>query len=137
MPNNRNLRDVLLKVTKALPASTTAAVSTGIDTQNSANGDFVAEVEFLLSAPVLTTGELPDTKTMTYTIEHDTDSAFGTVATLLTVPTVQTGSTGAAAFTYRFVPPSTCKRYVRAKVTPSASGTGDASGKSMTLEVLS
>jgi hypothetical protein len=137
MPNNRNFTDALLKVSRALPASTSAVLSDGIDLEQHATGDFLAEVEFNLSAPALSTSQLPDTKVMVYSIEHDTDAAFGTVTTLLTGPT-QTGAggAGAAAQEYIFRLPTTAKRHVRLKITPSASGTGDASGVSATLQVV-
>jgi hypothetical protein len=140
MPNNRNLKDASLKVTKPLPASTTATATDGINLQNSTKGDFVAPVEFLLTAPALSTAQLPDTKTMTYTVETDTDSAFGSAKVVMTLNSLtQTGAGGAGAVggSERFRLPTNVEQYVRAKVTPSASGTGDASGVSMTLEVLS
>lgn len=140
MPSNRNLRDSLLKVTRALPASTSAVASSGIDLGSNATGDFVAGVEFLVSAPVLNTTQLPDTKVMVYTIETDQDSAFGSAKILYTLTALtQTGAggAGAAAGSERFRLPTNCERYIRLKVTPSGSGTGDASGVSATLEVLS
>jgi len=132
------MKDALLKQTKALPTAAAGSTSTtGIDLGESTRGDFLADVEFLLSAPALTTTMLPDTKTATYIIEHDTDSAFGTAATLIDKAIVQTGAAGAgaAAATYRFRLPTTVKRYVRAKCTLGANTT-DSSTLSMTLEAL-
>src|SRR4051794_8714278 len=77
------MRDASIKVTKALPTAASGSVtSAGIDTGKGSFGDQVADVEYLLTAPALTTTMLPDTRTATYIIEHDDDSAFGTVATL-------------------------------------------------------
>jgi hypothetical protein len=136
----RNVRDAKLIVTKTLPASTTAVVSDAIDLEHVAAGrDFEDNMEVLLSAPLLTITELPDTKTMTYKLEHDDDVAFGGAANVYGSDLiVQTGATGgsAAAVTKRVRLPSDVKRYVRAKATPSGSGTGDCSGKSMTVEAL-
>lgn len=118
MPNNTNLDDVLLKISTALPQSGAAASSAYIDTMNSSTGDFLAEGDISVDAPALTTTELPDTKTVTYTIEHDTDSAFGTTSTLFTIGT-QTGAggAGAAAANYRARLKEGVKRYVRATAT--------------------
>jgi hypothetical protein len=140
MPNNRNLRDTLLKVSGALPASTTATATTGLSLLTGVNGDFVAPVDFLVTAPALTTSQLPDNKTMTYTVETSapSDAVFGSPSTVYTLGT-QTGASGAgsAGATYKFRLPSSAQGNVRVKATPAASGTGDASGAKVTLEVLS
>ena len=136
----RNVRDAQLIVTRALPASTSAVNSTAIDLEHAAAGrDFEAGCEVLLSAPLLTITELPDTKTMTYKLQMDEDSAFGSPTSIYGSDLiVQTGATGgsAAAVTKRVKLPSDVERYIRAVATPSGSGTGDCSGKSMTLELL-
>jgi hypothetical protein len=133
MPNNTNFNDVLLKQVHVLPTSAAAASSSGIDLMNSSTGDFLAEGDLSIDAPALSTTELPDTKTMTYTIEHDTDPAFGTTTTLATIGT-QTGAggVGAAAAQYRYRPPETVKRYVRATATLVAAA-GNPSAKSFTF----
>jgi hypothetical protein len=133
-----NIRDLQKKVTKALPSSASGTVHTdAIDTENSARGDFTAALELLISAPALTTTMLPDTKTCTYKIEHDTDSAFGTVADLYPSVIVQTGanSGGAAAATFRTKLPTNVKRYVRVAIT-LGSQTTDSSSKTATVELL-
>lgn len=140
MPNNRNLRDSQLKVTKALPASTTATATDPIDLGSGTRGDFVAEVQFLATVPALTTAQLPDTKTMTYTVETDDNAAFTSAKVVVQLAGLtQTGATsaGAVGSTQTWVPSTDTEEFVRLKATPSASGTGDASGASMTLEVLS
>jgi len=136
MPNNRNLKDALLTVTAALPNGAANTSTPGIDLGHSTRGDFVAPVEFLLSIPALTTSEQPDSKVLTYTVETDTDSNFGSPTVAMTLGT-QTGAggAGAAAVEFRFTLPTTTERYVRTKATGSASG--NSSTKSMTLEVLS
>lgn len=128
------MKDANLKVTKVLPAGALTVTSDAIDLMTSTRGDFLADVEFLLSAPALTVGQLADASTVTYSIEHDTDSAFGTVATLFASALVQTGAggAGAAAATYRFRLPTTVKRYIRAKAVKT--GAADASAASLTLE---
>lgn len=132
----QNVRDALLKATRALPASTAAVTSTAIDTGTGTGGSQLADVELLLSAPAVSTGQLPDTKTFTYAIIHSDNSDLSSPSTLFSAVITQTGSTGAAAATKRFGLPTDTKRYVGFTITPSASGTGDASAATATLEVL-
>lgn len=132
------LKDALNKITRALPASTTAVTSaSAIDTGKSTSlGHQGGEFEFLLSAPAVTQAQLPDTKTFTYDIIHSDNADLSSPSTLIEDCIVQTGSTGAAANSYRFRLPSSAKRYIGFKVTPSGSGTGDASAATATLEAL-
>ena len=125
-----NLRDADLIATKALPsAASTTVTSSAIDLGERAKAvDVVAEV------PALSATILPDTRTMTTTVEVSNDSAFGTYSTIST--TVQTGasSAGAAAISVRAsVPP--VFRYARAKVVSGASTT-DASALSATFAAV-
>lgn len=131
------LRDATHKVTKALPNGIGAVNSDGIDLgAKTARGEFLAKTELLISAPILTTAELPDTKTIVYKVEHDDAVGFGGVATLADRVLVQTGAggAGAAAATVRFRFPSDVKQYVR--VTATNDGTGNADGISLTAELL-
>ncbi len=132
------IKDAGLKVTRALPASITAVTSTAIDTGKSSRGDQPGELEYLLTAPLVTITELPDTKTMTYAIIGSDSSDLSNPTTLIPNAIVQTGATGGsqASSTYRFRLPTTGKRYLGVSITPSTSGTGDASGKSATLEAI-
>jgi len=136
MAGGYNVRDAALKKVSALPNGAVTTTTTGIDTENGTFGDCVAEVEALLSVPALTTGELPDAQTITYTIEHDTDAAFGTAVKLFDT-FVQTGAggAGAAANSFRTKLPTSVKRHIRAKAVKT--GASNASTKSMTIEVLS
>jgi hypothetical protein len=130
------VKDAALKVTKALPNGAATVYSDGIDLGHGSKGDFLAEVEFKISAPALTTTQQPDAKTLTYTIQHDDAVGFGTVADLYPGVIVQLGAggAGAAAATFTARLPVDVKRYVRVKAVGSASG--DASGSSLTFEVL-
>ena len=130
------IRDELLKKTKALPNGAASVTSDPIDLETGSRSDFVANCELLLSAPALATGELGDGATMKYAIETDDNSGFSSATTLIVDAIVQTGAggAGAAAATKRFTLPTNVERYVRAKATNSAAG--NASGKSLTLEVL-
>ena len=102
-----NVRDDNFIATKALPNGATTIYSAGLDLGAlSDQGHRVAECEVLISAPALATAALPDTKTMTYSIQHDSDSAFGTAADLAPSVLVQTGASGAGAAAATF--PSRC-----------------------------
>lgn len=132
-----NVRDANLIITRALPNGAATVNSNGIDLgSKTAWGDRLAQCELLLSAPALTTTQQPDAKTLTYTIQHDDASDFGSAATLAGSVIVQTGAggAGAAAATFRMKIPTNCKRYVRVAIVGSA--TGDSSGASATLELL-
>jgi hypothetical protein len=132
------MADAKLSVTRLLPAAASATVnSLGIDLETGTRSDFVAATEVLVSAPALSTTIAPDTRTMTYRIQHDTDSAFGTAATLVDNLIVQTGAggVGAAAATARFKLPTNVKRYIRLQIVSGASTT-DASALSATMQLL-
>ena len=130
----RMLRDLELQVTKALPNGAATVNSGSIDLEHSANGVHVADCELLIEAPALATADLPDTKTMTYDVEHsDNDSSWSDLANGVLVQTGADGA-GAAAASARVRLPSTAKRYVRAVATNS--GAGDASDKSMTVGLV-
>lgn len=135
-----DLKDALLKLTRALPASTTAVTTaSSIDTGKSTDlGKQLADVEFLLTAPLVTTAQLPDAKLFTYDILVSDNADLSDPTTLIENCIVQTGAAaaGAAGTTYRFRLPSTAARYLGFNVTPSASGTGDASAATATLEAL-
>lgn len=136
--HTHQLADAQLTKTKALPAAATSITTDAIDleAQVGSNTAFLASCELKVTAPVLTTGELPDAQTMTYLIEMDNDAAFGSPTTLHPTIIVQTGAggAGAAAATKRFRLPSDVERYVRLKATKS--GAGSAATKSATLSLL-
>lgn len=127
--------DAQLVVTKALPNGAASVTTDGFDLGHGTTGDFLANCELVISAPALVVGDLADAATMTYIVQHDTDAAFGTVATLIDNALVQTGAggAGAAAATATIRLPSTTKRHVRVKATNS--GAGDASDKSVTVSL--
>jgi len=64
---------------KTLPAAaSTAANSASVDLDSTPPQ--LSEIELEIGAPVLTTGELPDTKTTTYSIEDSADDVtFATI----------------------------------------------------------
>lgn len=132
------VKDAQVKVTRALPASTAAVTSTtAIDTgKTTALGEQKNSMELLVSAPALSTAQLPDTKTMTYDVIGSSNADLSSPTTLASALITQTGASaaGAAAATKRYRLASDAPRYIGLKVTPSASGTGDASGATATLE---
>jgi hypothetical protein len=135
-----NVRDALLKQTVALPSSAGTAVITAFDlgeVSASPAADFVAKCELLISAPALNTTQLPDTTTVTYSIEQSTDNFATNTVVLADKVLVQTGasSAGAAANTARYRPPENVSRYLRVKATTGANS-GDCSAKSLTAELL-
>lgn len=133
------LRDAELKITRALPASSTAVVSGAIDTGKSTDlGKQLAAVEYLLTAPALTVAQLPNDKVQIYDVIMSDNADLSTPTTLYPAVITQTGAGGAGddAATHRFKLPTTALRYIGIRVTPSDSGTGDASGANATLELL-
>jgi hypothetical protein len=131
------IKDAALSKSKALPAAAGSVYTDTLDLETGSHGQVLAECELHVSAPALNTTQLPDTKTMTYSVEHDTDPAFGTVATLFPTVIVQTGAggAGAAASDVRLRVPLDVKRYVRVKALGGAA-IGDCSGASVTAELL-
>lgn len=133
MQNGKLLADSALVITSALPNGAASTTSSAVDLQNTANGDFAAEVEFEVSAPALVVGDLPNADTMIYDIVHSVNSDLSSPATLIENLITQTGAggIGAAAATARFRVPNGVRRYIGVKATNS--GAGDASDKSLTF----
>ncbi len=131
---NMRLKDAGLINADALPNGATTVNGTAFDLGAiSDRGAFLADCELEISAPALTTSELPDSQTMTYDVQASTTSDFSSGNKDLGKGVlVQTGAggAGAAAAVERFRLPSNCPRYVRINATNS--GAGNASGKSMT-----
>ena len=135
------IRDASLKFSRALPASTSAVtVNTPFDTgPRTQLGTFHArDAELLLTAPAVTTAQLPDGKTFTYTIIHSDNADLSSPVNLALAAIVQTALAGPEL---RVLPSdagfrATLNATSDSLITPSASGTGDASGVSATLEIL-
>lgn len=132
------VKDANLIKTKALPNGATTVYSDPLDIgRKTSAGNALAEVELLIEAPALSTTELPDGQTMKYNVQACALSDFSSGAYYVAKEVlVQTGAggAGAAAASARFRLPSDCVRYVR--VAAVNSGTGNASGKSMTVSVV-
>lgn len=126
-------KDALLSVSKALPNGAATISSDPIDL---GKGPKLADGELLLEIPALATGLLPDTQTVTYTIESCADAAFGSGVVSHAQGTVQTGAGGAGAVAtkVRHKPASTSHRYWRAKAVKT--GAANASAASLTLSYV-
>lgn len=133
-----SLKDREVKITRALPGSNTTVYATpGIDTGVTPAGVQPDGVEYLLTAPALTTAQLGDAATMKYSILMDTvDPVDASSVVLFADCITQTGAggAGAAAATFRFKLPSNATRILGFKITNSANA--DASAASATLEAL-
>ena len=94
-----NIRDASLKATLALPnaASTTVAQAAGFDLEVTAAADLVAAFEILLTAPALTTVQLPNAATMTYNLIASASANLSTPTIIQQNLLVQTGAGGVCA----------------------------------------
>lgn len=133
-PLTRNQRDANLEVTGALPNGAATSYSSDLDIGGSASGRIPDEIELVVLIPALTTGEAPDTRTLTVAIAQ---GAAASPTTIVSGATVLTGAGGAgiAKTSIRFKPLPGGGRYVRAQFVGGASF-GNASGKSGTLTPL-
>jgi hypothetical protein len=136
-PAAMQVRDALLKRTRALPNGAVTVTSDSIDTGKvTSAGQQLAQVEYLLTAPALTTAQLADTQTITYNVIMSDNADLSSPTTLMPSVMVQTGAggAGAAGNTYRFRLPSTARRFIG--FTAVKTGASNASTASGTLEAL-
>lgn len=130
-PTLPRVRDLVLFKTISLPNGAATVTSAAIDLGADRH---LAEAEILAQAPALSAALLPDTQTITYTVEFAAASGFGSV--LRSVPLgVQTGasSAGAVADEYRTGIESTAPRYVRLKAVKT--GAADASAAAASIGI--
>ena len=127
------VKDVNVKATGALPAGALTSYSTGIDL---GLGDVLADFEVKISAPALAVGQLANASTAKYSLEMDTDSAFGSPTTLYGDLITQTGANGvgAAAATATVKVPVDVEPYIRLKMVKT--GAESAAAAEGTLELL-
>lgn len=132
----RAMRDALKKVTKALPNGAASTTSDAISLEKTTRGDEIRDIELLLSVPALAVGPMANGKTMIYDIIYSANADLSDPTTYMAAAITQTGAggAGAGAATKRLKLPSDAACYWGVKATGST--TGDASGSSMTLEML-
>ncbi|MEX0587054.1 MAG: hypothetical protein WD176_10445 [Pirellulales bacterium] len=137
MGNGYNVKDALLKQTKALPAAIGSVTSTPINLETNPTGDFVAPVQLKLTAPALDDDQLPDTHTAIYDILMDTSASMGSPTVLYNDVITQTGATSAGDVgnSFIFSLPANVESFIAAKCTTTSTA-ADASAVSLTLEVL-
>lgn len=132
-----NMRDTLLKAkAAALPAGAATVTSTAIDLGPTGNGQFLVNGEFVLEAPALAVGALPNGKTLTYSIVTSDSSDLSSATVVDKSCIVQTGASGAgaAAVTRRFRAATNIKRYLG--FTAVGVADMDASGSAATLSFV-
>ena len=131
-----NVKDALLKKTKALPNGAASTTTDAFDLGHRSNGDHLALVELRITAPALGATPLPNAKTMTFDVIHSDASDLGSPSTLYGGVVIQTGAGGVGDVekSAQVRLPVDVKRYVGVKAT--GSGSGDASGSSFTAELV-
>jgi len=129
-------KDTELKRTKALPNGAASTTCDAFDLGHGSHGDFLADAELKISAPAVVVGDLANGDTLKYDVIHSDNADLSSSSALIAAAITQTGAggAGAAAATYVCRLPVDVKRYVGVKCTNS--GSGDASDKSMTVELL-
>ncbi len=129
-------KDAQLKGTLALPAGASAVRGAAIKLDTGSRGGLVADVEWLISAPVLVVGKLANGSTMTYdvTTSANADGSSPTVIYPGVIVQLGAGGVGAAAATKTVRLPVNVTGYIALQVTNSAAA--DASASSATLEAV-
>ncbi|WP_010586299.1 hypothetical protein [Schlesneria paludicola] len=136
----RLLEDAQLSVSTPLPASAATVTTPGLDLGQNTTGDFAAPVDFLATAPAVTTGMLGDAATLKWSVVTgatvDVNGVIQSATVLYDNIMIQTGAGGAGAQgqTKRFALPTDVQRYVGLRGAKSAAG--DASSVNATLKML-
>ncbi len=131
--SGRRIEDAAVSpVTKALPNGAAAIYTDAIDTgARNADAQFPESVEYQITLPTVTTGELGDAATLIVAAcAGETDTPTAVIADRLLVLT-GAGGAGASGASVRWRPPSDLPRYLRFRVTNSAAG--NISGKVVTV----
>lgn len=127
------MQDAAVQQSLTLPNGAATTTSSGIDL---GAGQHKGNVELRFDAPALSLTLLPDTQTITYTLEFSNASNFGTIGRTVSLG-VQTGATGtdpcAAIVNRRYRPANNDFRYVRAKAVKT--GAANASSAAATLVI--
>jgi hypothetical protein len=135
-----SLRDASLQQSAALPngatSTSTGSIDLGVNASGLASnpGGVLADFEVQIQAPVLATAALPNTDTMTYSIETSPDNSTWTVLYGTALTQTGAGGAGAPAATQNVRLPVGCNRYVRGQATNS--GAGNCSGSNFVIALL-
>lgn len=132
--NRFNLQDASLILALALSNGAGTVTSGAIDTGDlTKNAVQPGDMEYVLTAPALTTAQLANAATMTYNIITSANANLSSPTVLIPGAIVQTGAggTGAAAATYTFRLPPEAQEFVGFQAVNS--GSGNCSGASATL----
>lgn len=118
--NERDLQDLNLSASIALPAAGASADTPSINLATTTSGR-ARRVELLVSVPA--TPSLVDTKTITFTVQDSADnSSFAAVADLPAIVSTGAGGVGAAAISRRFKLPIGLRQYIRLDIAVLAAG---------------
>jgi hypothetical protein len=130
------VKDAQLKGTLALPSGASSVYGAAIKLDNTSRGQFMAGVEWLITAPALVVGKLADASTMKYsvTISANADGSSPTIVYPDVIVQTGAGGAGAVGATKTVRLPLDVTGYVALKITNSASA--DASAVAATLEAL-
>jgi len=123
--------DAMLVQSATLPSAEGASATPALDI--GPNGATL-DADFRLRAEALATDELAVSDTVIYSVESAEDEAFSSPRIAIPEIAHQIGDGGANAIDKRFRLPSTAGQFVRIKATKT--GDGDASNKTMTLDML-
>lgn len=133
----RRLVDAKYSESFALGTADGTTQSTGFNLGAlNARGHRPENVDLEMSAPALSTTQLPDADTAIYSVESDDNASFTSAKIVADKVLVQTGAggAGAAAAKQRFRLPPDCEQYVRVKCV-LAGGTGDCSAASCAVSL--
>lgn len=129
-----NVKDALLKQSIALPNGANTTVTAGIQLSFGTKVDVAADVEAVLTIPNVSTAELPDGQTLTYTIEtSDTENFASSKSVAGSALQTGAGGVGASATELRWSPTADVQKYVRGKCVKT--GAANASTSSFYIEL--
>ena len=131
------MRDANLSVKVALPVGAVTVVSPSLAIGPiTSKGDYEPSIEseFLLEAPALAVGALPNATTVTYDIVTSPNADLSSSTVLSKGAIIQTGAggVGAAAASIRYNPPSNVLRYLGFQATGVATVAASGSNGVMT-----
>lgn len=127
--------DALLRKTIALPAAAGTVTSAAIDLEHSTNGANVADYEIVIIGPALTTAQLPDDDTVTYSLLTSVNADLSDPTIIAADVLTQTGADAAGAVTAEFGLRLgvNCDRYIGVRAVTD--GAGDASAVEAVVEL--